>query len=117
MNIRDPHSCLLPGAPTIQHVALDLHADFDNRVLRGTADYTFSAPLGDQLELDTRQLHIESIEGASQRLKWMLGELNVLGQVLHITGTRGRQKLRIAFSTSPDAPALPVARSAADGER
>jgi leukotriene-A4 hydrolase len=106
MTFRDPHSCLLPGAPTIQHVALDLHVAFDRRVLRGTADYTFSAPLGDQLELDTRQLSVENVEGAGQRLPWNLSEPNVLGQVLRITGTRGLQKLRITFSTSPDAPAL-----------
>jgi leukotriene-A4 hydrolase len=106
MNIQDPHSCLVPGAPTIQHIALDLHADFDRRILHGTAEYTFSAPLGDQLELDTRQLHVESVESPAQRLQWTLEEATVLGQVLRITGTRGLQKLRIAFATSPDAPAL-----------
>jgi leukotriene-A4 hydrolase len=106
MTFRDPHSSLLPGAPTIQHIAFDLHVDFDRRALHGMADYTFSAPLSDQLELDTRQLSIENVESDGSRLQWKLDEPNVLGQVLRISGTRGRQKLRITFSTSPDAPAL-----------
>ena len=51
MTKKDPHSCWAPDAGQIQHINFDLDVDFDERVLRGHADYRFISPLGNNLEL------------------------------------------------------------------
>lgn len=105
----DPHSCWVSGAPQIKHIDFDLDFDFERRILAGHADYTFSAPLGDVLNLDTRGLHIEgiaSVDGGSSAISWKLGEEAALGRILAVEGARGLTRLRIRFQTAPAAAAL-----------
>ncbi len=109
MKKRDPHSSWVPDAAQISHIDFDLVVDFDRQVLRGFADYRFTASLGDQLQLDTRAVPVKKITESgkpSREFKWELGTENFLGRVLTIHGTKGLMSLRIEFETSPDAQAL-----------
>ena len=106
---QDPHSCYRPDSPFIRHIDFDLVVDFERQVLDDHADYHFSAPLNDVLELDTRDLQIRRISAPgdpSRDLEWQLTEPNFMGSVLRIEDTRGLTRLRIEFSTSPSAAAL-----------
>lgn len=103
---KDPHSCWMFGSAQIQHVDFDLTVDFSRKVIHGTADYHFDRAVGESLQLDTREIHIEAVEAAGQALKWTLGSQTFLGKTLTIENTRGLHSLRIRFTTSPSAGAL-----------
>jgi leukotriene A-4 hydrolase/aminopeptidase len=106
----DPHSCWQTDSPRIEHITLDLDADFERQILKGHAEYRFDRPLDDELKLDTRQLNIHSVSaiGAAEcGVRYTLGEdAGFLGRVLTVSGVRGLSVLRIEYSTSPDASAL-----------
>ena len=58
----DPHSYARPAEARVTHVALDLGADFDAKVLAGTAALrSRSPPRPLALTLDTRGLAIERV--------------------------------------------------------
>src|SRR5687767_7976891 len=79
----DIHSFARPTEARVSHVALDLRANFDTRVLSGTATLTVQrAPDASQVALDTRDLTIESVANqAGQPLKFTLGAADrILGQ-------------------------------------
>jgi leukotriene-A4 hydrolase len=104
---KDPHSVWDSATPAIKHIAFDLTPDFAKRILSGHAEYQFAAPLGDQLDLDTRGLQIQSVTASDGRkLAFKIGAETVLGSALAISGTRGLDRIRIEYSTSPDAAAL-----------
>ncbi len=61
----DVHSYARPEEARVTHVALDLEADFDAKVLWGTATLTVaSAPGASEIVLDTRGLTIEQVTDA-----------------------------------------------------
>jgi len=104
---RDPHSCWDTNNAKIKHIDFDLQVDFQQKALKGTAEYKFDRPLDATVSLDSRDLQIERIRALDGReLKWSLGESNFLGQVLTIHDTRGLNGLRIHYATSPQASAL-----------
>ncbi|HEY3294552.1 MAG TPA: M1 family metallopeptidase [bacterium] len=104
---KDPHSVWDPASAAIKHIAFDLTVDFEKHTLAGTADYQFTAPLGRSLELDTRNLQIQSVTAPDGRaLAFKIGKEDVLGSALTIDGTEGLERLRITYATSPDAAAL-----------
>src|SRR5690606_18635644 len=62
----DVHSYARPDEARVTHVALDLDADFEQRVLSGTATLTIAAaPGADSVVLDTRDLTIEEVTDAA----------------------------------------------------
>jgi aminopeptidase N len=82
---RDIHSFARPDEVRVTHVALDLRADFDARVLSGTATLTLqrTGPAS-QVVLDTRDLDIQRVAAAGDApLKFTVGDVDtVLGRPL-----------------------------------
>ncbi|GGB17156.1 aminopeptidase [Sphingomonas metalli] len=100
---RDVHSHARPLEARVTHVSLDLTADFDGRVLRGTATLDVTGP-GRQIVLDDNRLVIASIsDGAGKPLRYTVGA----GDAAHgaaLTIDRGAAtKIRIAYAT-PQGP-------------
>ncbi|MBU2167704.1 MAG: M1 family metallopeptidase [Alphaproteobacteria bacterium] len=111
--VRDVHSHARPEIARVGHVDLDLTADFDRKVLSGTATLDISGREGaDQIVLDVRNLDIETVtDGAGRALTWRLGASDpILGQALEIDlpalSAGETRKLVIRYATRPDAAAL-----------
>jgi leukotriene-A4 hydrolase len=106
---RDIHSFARPEEARVTHVALDLRADFDAKVLSGRSTLTLQrAPNAKQIVLDTRDL---TIDGVSQRdgtpLTFALGSKDaILGQPLTVDLPTSVSEIVVAYRTSPGAGAL-----------
>lgn len=96
------------------HLRLDLTVDFDHRTLSGTAELQLHRldPAVDHVTLDTQSLDIRAVECASAIGAWTataftLGTADaVLGTPLTIALPPGAQRLRITYSTRPEASGL-----------
>ncbi|HET9196618.1 MAG TPA: M1 family metallopeptidase [Vicinamibacterales bacterium] len=105
---RDIHSYARPEDVRVTHVALDLDADFDARVLSGTATLTLHRNASaNQVVLDTKGLEIQRISGGGSDLKFALGgEDRILGRPLTVDLPPNVSEITIAYRTSPEAGAL-----------
>ena len=105
----DVHSFARPDLARVTHVALDLRADFDARVLAGQARLTLErAPGADAVVLDSRGLAIDRVADASGApLRFELGpEDAVRGRALTVSLPGGVREVVVSYRTSPDAEAL-----------
>jgi len=105
---RDIHSYARPEEVRVTHLALDLDADFNARVLSGTATLTLQRNASaSQVVLDTKGLQIQRISGGGSDLKFALGgEDRILGRPLTVDLPPNVSEITIAYRTSPDAGAL-----------
>ncbi|WNO54460.1 M1 family metallopeptidase [Stakelama saccharophila] len=105
---RDVHSYAVPSVARVTHVALDLSADFDAHVLRGTATLDIkAADDANQIVLDTRDLRIASVtDGRGRTLPWKVGESHPAHGAPLTVGLDGTDRIKITYATAPDAPAL-----------
>jgi aminopeptidase N len=106
--IRDPHSFANPAEAVINHLALDLTVDFENRIIWGSADYTISpAPQAREIIFDTRDLAIASVAVDALDQPFLLGEAQpFLGQPLRVAVTPETKKVKIFYRTTGAAAAL-----------
>ena len=104
----DPHSFTDPTQGTTSRLELRLAVDFDARQLRGEAVLHMAEPASGPLDLDTRDLTIESVTGAdgtplphtsTTGEEWM-------GTRLTVDRPAGTRVIRIRYTTSPKASAL-----------
>ncbi|HET8691436.1 MAG TPA: M1 family aminopeptidase/hydrolase, partial [Steroidobacteraceae bacterium] len=115
----DPHSYAEPDKFLVRHVSLDLTAFFELHRLKGVAELVVEQkdPTADTLNLDTRDLEIESVRlveasGREKVLAYQLGERDpVLGSRLsimfpHCCAATQEMRIRIAYRTSNEANAL-----------
>ncbi len=106
---RDIHSFARPDEARVTHVALDLRADFDARILSGAATVTVERADGAaRVVLDTRDLTIERVATTDGRmLQFALGPADpILGQPLTVTLPEGIREVVVSYRTSPSAAAL-----------
>jgi aminopeptidase N len=105
---RDIHSYARPDEVRVTHVALDLRADFDARVLSGTATLSLRRnSSAREVVLDIKGLEIQKITGGGADLKFALGdEDKILGRPLTVQLPPNVAEITIAYRTSPDAGAL-----------
>ncbi len=106
---RDIHSYARPAEARVTHVALDLRADFTQKVLSGRAALTIErAPSAAQIVLDTRDLVIESVTAAGGApLRFTFGDADpILGRALTIEIPADLKEIVIRYRTSPGAAAL-----------
>jgi leukotriene-A4 hydrolase len=105
---RDIHSYARPEEVRVTHVSLDLHADFDRKVLAGTATLTLHRnPSANAVVLDTKGLDIQRISANANDLKFALGNADrILGRSLTVDLPSNVDAITIAYSTRPDAAAL-----------
>jgi aminopeptidase N len=115
----DPHSYAEPDKFLVRHVSLDLTAFFELHRLKGVAELVVEQkdPTADTLNLDTRDLEIESVRlveasGREKVLAYQLGARDpVLGSRLsimfpHCCAATQEMRIRIAYRTSNEANAL-----------
>ena len=111
---RDPDSYAQPDQVVVTHLDLDLHIDFPHRQLDGkaTLKLDWKNPQAPSLVLDTRDLKIASIQsvaadGHTAPLKYVLAPRDKqLGSKLTIATPKHPAKVRIVYSTSPEASGL-----------
>ena len=104
----DPHSYADTSQPQARSIDLSLRVDFEERVLEGEAALHFREPGAGPLDLDTRDLRIESVAGLDGApLACALAAAEpVLGSRLRIQLPAGSRGVRIRYRTSPQATAL-----------
>ncbi len=105
----DDHSYARPQEARVTHVDLDLIADFDRKVLKGTAALTLSTQANArQVILDVKALDIQAVTDASgQPLKYTLGPNDaMMGQALTVQLPQGSQKILVRYQTTGEGTAL-----------
>ena len=106
---QDVHSYAVPGQARVTHVALDLDADFDAQVLRGTATLTIDrAEDASEIVLDTRDLTIQRVTAADgAELAFEVGEADdLLGAPLTVQLPEAGDTITVEYETSPEAAAV-----------
>jgi aminopeptidase N len=100
----DIHSWSRPDLIRVRHLELDLDVDFGRRTLEGSATLHVDRVSGSELVLDTRGLTIHSVENAAG---YELGAAHpILGAPLKIQMLPGASRVRVDYSTSPQASGL-----------
>lgn len=105
----DDHSYALPQEARVRHVDLDLTADFNKKVLRGTASLSLETEANaKRVVLDTRALDIEKVtDGSGAPLKYSVGKNDpMMGAPLTVELPQGAQKVVVHYQTTPDGTAL-----------
>ena len=110
----EPHSYAQPDQVVVTHLDLDLKLDFPHRELDGqaTLKLDWKNPQAPSLVLDTRDLKITKIEalganGKTTPLKYVLAPSDKqLGNMLTIATPEHPTRVRIIYTTSPDASGL-----------
>ncbi len=109
----DEHSYAEPQKVAIADLALDIAVDFDAKTIGGTATYTldWKDKAATQLVLDTRDLTIAKVEGEANNawtpLKYALATKDpVLGSKLTIETPARNAKVRVTYTSSPEASGL-----------
>jgi aminopeptidase N len=110
----EPHSYAQPDQVVVTHVDLDLTIDFQHRQLDGkaTLKLDWKNPQASSLVLDTRDLHIASIDaldahGKTTPLKFGMAARDAqLGSKLTIATPMHPAQVRIVYTTSPQASGL-----------
>ncbi len=112
--VQDQHSYAEPDKVGTRDLALALNVDFQARQLGGTATYTLDwvDPSAKQLVLDTRDLAIEKVVGERPDGKWddlefeLAPPHEVLGSKLTIQAPQRNPRIRVTYTTSPEASGL-----------
>lgn len=106
--VPDPDSYAQPAGAHVTHVALDLTADFQRKVLHGTATLSIEAAAdAREIVLDCDTLTIQSVRTEHGSTTHTIGAVHPdHGAPLTIAITPDVRTLTIAYETSPDAGAL-----------
>ncbi|MFT3790900.1 MAG: M1 family metallopeptidase [Rudaea sp.] len=110
----DPHSYAQPDKVRVTALDLDLSVSFEKHALSGSAtlDLDWLDKSAHELVLDTNGLDIDTIEAEDKAGKWNAAKFALdkpdpmLGSALRIALPAQSGKVRIAYSTSPDAAGL-----------
>ncbi len=107
MTRHDPHSYTDLAQGRLRHLDLHLEVDFAEHRLHGRCRYDLERSAADLLDLDTRDLTIESVKADGRPIRFELGESDeVMGQRLRLHALNRATSFEIAFVTSPGARAL-----------
>ncbi len=106
----DDHSVSQPNKIAIKHLQLDLKINFEKKIIDAEVIYTLNKIENtDTLYLDTKQLEIKSIIDFENNnpLEFILGkEEEIHGRSLAVLIKNSSDKIKITYSTSPEAAAL-----------
>lgn len=105
---KDLRSFARPQVARVTHVDLDLTADFDAKIMRGSAAMdVFATPGASEIVLDTLGLKIAKVtDGAGHVLPWTLGEEDKeLGAPLTVR-LKGAKRIVVEYASTPGARAL-----------
>ncbi len=108
--VQDPHSFAHPEEVAVEHLVLDLTADFTRRQLTGRASLRLHNATGaNRLVLDTRGLDIRrvTLDDGRTEARFKLGdEVKFLGRPLEIEITPATTWVNVDYATKPEAAAL-----------
>jgi len=104
----DPHSYADLQQGTVTHIDWTLHVDFEAQVLRGVATLKLDRAANGALDLDTRDLTVESVtDGAGNALDFALAPAEgFMGAKLTVRRGLPTDIVVIGYRTSPSASAL-----------
>ncbi len=104
----DPHSWCDSDQPRQRHLDLDLTVDFEARALSGTARIDLAAPAGGPLDLDGRDLAIDSVvDQAGAKIPWTVAQTEaVRGDRLRLDLPQGTESITVTYATASGALAL-----------
>lgn len=105
----DPHSYARPREAVVRHLHMDINLDFEKKIISGTAELDFVHATGvKEIVLDTRDLLIEVVTLENGEVApFKMGDADqFLGRSLSIQFPAGTKRIRIKYSTSPQAAAL-----------
>lgn len=105
---KDTHSFARPEEARVRHVSLELTADFDAKVMKGTAALDLdTAPGAKEVVLDTKDLVVTRVTDAEGRqLPFAIGKGDAVhGNPLTVQ-LGGAKKVVVHYTSSPNAPAL-----------
>lgn len=109
MSAVDAHSFAHPAEAVVRHLELDLNVDFTAKQLKGTATLHIDNLMKtDRLHLDTRDLNIDSVlldDGTTTKFD-IMPAVPFVGSELVVYIKPTTKKVKIAYSTSPNAAAL-----------
>lgn len=108
MNKHDFHSYAKPEEAVVKHLNLDLSVDFEKKILAGTVELSIETDgKSNELHLDARDLSIDSVWADGETTAFSLGESKpFVGSDLKVTIKPTTKKVKIKYSTSPEAAAL-----------
>ncbi len=117
----DPHSYYDSDQPPIEHLDWHARVDFAAQILHATATLRLAQETAEPIDLDTRDLTIESIsDDGGTAVPFVLdAALPILGARLRLSPTKPTRVFRIVYRTSPSASALQWLQPAqtADGKQ
>lgn len=109
---KDWHSFAEPDQVKSTHISLDLSVNFDKKTVSGSVTHDIKRVVREAktFVVDTRDLVIEKVEtnaGEWKRAKYELGNVDAIrGQALRISVPFGANKVRITYSSQPQASGL-----------
>ena len=109
MKFTDHHTYAQPEEAVITHLNWDADIDFKSSIIKATAEYEIKTSAGaEKIILDINGINIISVADQSDAvLNYEIGaEKEFLGNPLIIELNDNTSKIKIAYSTSPDAEAL-----------
>jgi len=109
MKTVDHHSYAQPEEAVITHLNWDADVDFDNKMIKATAEFDIRTVDGaEKIILDINDLDISVVEDQEgNELAYEIGEEKpFLGSPLIIQIEEGTSKIKITYSSSPEAEAL-----------
>ncbi len=108
--VKDPHTFCHPEEVVMTHLDLDLHVNFEKKILSGSAKILFDNKRNaNQLVLDTRDLDIQKVvaDDSDTPVPFQLGDSTpFMGRALSISLKPEIKSVTIYYSTSPSAAAL-----------
>jgi leukotriene A-4 hydrolase/aminopeptidase len=106
--VMDQHTYARPSEAVVNHLSLDLTADFTNKKIFGTASYQITVHEGaDSIYFDVKDLDIRQVKVDGQEVQFKLGETKeFLGQPLAVPLNAGAKQVDIQYATGPGAEAL-----------
>lgn len=106
--IKDPHSFADPAEAKVRHLDWAAKIDFENKIIEATATYDIeTSENADSIVLDTRDLNISQVWVDGEEKGFSVGEKDdFLGSPLYIPISPESKKIRVAYTTSPEAAAL-----------
>ncbi|RKE92181.1 M1 family metallopeptidase [Ichthyenterobacterium magnum] len=105
--VEESHSYAQPNKAVIKHLDLNIEADFEDKVISGSATYTIENNNATKIILDSKFLDIEKAQADGKDTPFSLGEFNeMLGQSLTIDIKENTKTITVFYKTTSKTEAL-----------
>lgn len=105
--VAEAHSYAQPNSAVVKHLSLDISADFEKKVINGTASYSIENNNASEIILDSKFLDIQKVEADGKTTTFTLGEFDKnLGQSLKIAIAPNTKNITVYYNTTSKTEAL-----------